>query len=142
MNKSKLIALFATLFLTHNICAIEEFEVIEVYGIHEVYNCTIDKTYTVGTGRSSDKRGGKLLITITNENVDIKSSRDSVNSGNLRLIVRTEVEIVAINDSMQFSYSVHSNKFSYATGNGQSKFRGGVGHIGKQVLTSGTCAET
>lgn len=139
--KSTLIVLFASLFLTHNIFAndVEVLEEIEVYGIYEAYECTIENIYITGSGRSTDMRGGKLLITITNEDVDIKSDIGNVESGNLKLVVKSEVEIIAINKTMQFNYGVMSNKFSFNTGNGQSKFRGGVGHVGKQVRVTGTC---
>ncbi|GEM_PF-594807 len=143
INKSTLIVLFAALFLACNIYAaeIEVLEDVEVYGIYEAYECNIDKVYITGSGRSTDRRGGKLRVTITNEDVEVKSDIGNVDSGSLRLIVKTEVEIIAISESMQFTYGVKSHKFSFATGNGQSKFRGGVGHIGEQVMTSGTCVD-
>ncbi len=117
----------------------EELEAVEVYGIYEVYNCIVDSTYVVGTGKSSDARGGQLLITITNDVVDIKSSREDLPYESLNLIVKSEVEIVAINKSMQFTYQVMANKFSFMTGNGKSKFRSGTGHLGSQMLTYGSC---
>jgi len=140
-NKSTLITLFASLFLTHNVCAdeVEVLEEMEVYGIYEAYECSIEKIYITGSGRSTDRRGGKLHVTITNEDVEIKSDVGNVDSGNLTLVVKSEVEIIAISKTMQFTYGVMSHKFSFATGNGQSKFRGGVGHVGEQVMTSGTC---
>ena len=139
-----LIVLFASLFLAKNICAeeVEVFEDVEVYGIYEAYECTIDNVYVTGSGRSTDRRGGKLRVTITNEDVEIKSDIGNVDSGSLRLIVKSEHEIIAISKTMQFTYGVNSHKFSFATGNGQSKFRGGVGHVGEQVMTSGTCADS
>ena len=140
MKKPALILLFISLLPIHNISANEN-DVYEVYGRYEEYNCTIDLTYKMGQGGTSEKRGGRLVITITNENVEIVSSRsrDSVASGNLRLVARSEVEIIAINETMQFSYQVKSHKFSFTTGNGKSGFKSGVGHVGKQVMTQGTC---
>jgi hypothetical protein len=144
INISTLIVLFTSLFLTLQICAdeVEVFEDVEVYGIYEAYECTIENVYVTGSGRSTDRRGGKLRVTITNEDVEIKSDIGNVDSGSLKLIVKSEHEIIAISKTMQFTYGVNSHKFSFATGNGQSKFRGGVGHVGEQVMTSGTCADS
>ncbi|GJM05134.1 MAG: hypothetical protein DHS20C09_11250 [marine bacterium B5-7] len=144
IKKSTLIVLFIALFLTHNVYAgeVEVFEDVEVYGIYEAYECSIEKVYITGSGRSTDRRGGKLRVTITNEDVEIKSDIGNVDSGSLTLVVKSEVEIIAISETMQFTYGVMSHKFSFATGNGKSKFRGGVGHIGKQVMTSGTCIDS
>lgn len=144
ININTLIVLFTSLFLTHQICAdeVEVFEDVEVYGIYEAYECTIDNVYVTGSGRSTDRRGGKLRVTITNEDVEIKSDIGNVDSGSLRLIVKSEHEIIAISNTMQFTYGVMSHKFSFATGNGKSKFRGGVGHVGEQIMTSGTCADS
>lgn len=143
-KKNKLITLFASTFLAQSIIAIEieEYAAIEVYGIYEVYECSIDTIYALGQGESTDLHGGKLIITVTNEEVDVKSNRKGVDSGLLRLVVRTEVEIVAINESMQFTYQIYANKFSFTTGNGSSRFRGGVGHAGRQLLTYGSCTES
>jgi len=139
-----LTALFASFYLAQNIYAdeVEIFEDVEVYGIYEAYECTIDNVYVTGSGRSTDRRGGKLRVTITNEDVEIKSGIGNIDSGSLKLIVKSEHEIIAISKTMQFTYGVMSHKFSFATGNGQSKFRGGVGHVGEQVMTSGTCADS
>jgi hypothetical protein len=144
IKKSTLIVLFAAFFQAHNISAdeVEVLEEIEVYGIYEVYECTIDNIYITGSGRSTDRRGGKLLITITNEDVEIKSDIGDVDSGSLTLVAKSEVEIIAISKTMQFTYGVNSHKFSFATGNGKSKFRGGVGHVGGQVMTSGSCKDS
>ncbi len=136
--------LFITFFLAQHIRAaeIEVFEDVEVYGIYEAYECNIDNVYITGSGRSTDRRGGKLRVTITNEDVEIISDIGNVDSGSLTLVVKSEVEIIAINETMQFTYGVMSHKFSFATGNGQSKFRGGVGHVGEQVMTSGICTDS
>ncbi len=141
---SVFIVLFAPLLLAQNICAeeVEVFEEVEVYGIYEAYECTIDNVYVTGSGRSTDRRGGKLRVTITNEDVEIKSGIGNIDSGSLKLIVKSEHEIIAISKTMQFTYGVMTHKFSFATGNGQSKFRGGVGHVGEQIMTSGTCADS
>jgi hypothetical protein len=142
-NKNKLIILFATLFLTYSLYAVEveEYAAIEVYGIYEVYECSIDTIYAMGHGESTDLHGGKLVITVTNDEVDVKSDRKGVDSGLLRLVVRTEVEIVAINETMQFTYQIYANKYSFTTGNGDSRFRGGVGHAGRQLLVYGPCKD-
>ena len=144
MRISILIILLLSLYQTHHIYAdeVEVFEEVEIYGIYEAYECAIDKTYITGSGRSTDIRGGKLRITITNEDVEIKSDIGNVDSGSLTLIIKSEQEIIARSDSMMFIYGVNSHKFSFDTGNGQSKFRGGVGHVGKQIRIEGTCKDS
>ncbi len=143
INKSTLFVLLASLTLTQNIFAngVEVFDDLEVYGIYEAYECIIDDIYFTGSGSSTDRHGGKLLITITNEGVEITSDVASVQSGNLTLVTKTEVEIIALNKTMLLNYRVMSNEFSYNTGNGKSRFRGGVGHAGGQVRAMGTCKE-
>lgn len=144
INKSILLLLFASLSLTQNVFAnddVEVFDDLEVYGIYEAYECIIDNIYITGTGESSDQRGGKLLITITNKDVDITSDGSNIESGHLTLVAKTEVEIIAINKTMQLNYRVMSNKFSFNTGNGQSRFKSGVGHAGAQLRAMGTCKE-
>ncbi len=93
-NKNKLIILFATLFLTHSIYAVEveEYAAIEVYGIYEVYECSIDTIYAMGHGESTDLHGGKLVITVTNDEVDVQSDRKGVDSGLLRLVVEQKLK--------------------------------------------------
>ncbi len=144
IKMSTLTVLFAYLLLVQNIRAeeVEILEDVEVYGIYEGYECTIDNIYITGSGRSTDRRGGKLHVTITNEDVEIKSDVGNVDSGSLTLVVKSEYEIIAISKTMQFTYGVMSHKFSFETGNGHSKFRGGVGHVGEQVMTSGTCKDS
>ncbi|MBT5430001.1 MAG: hypothetical protein HOK89_08780 [Rhodospirillaceae bacterium] len=144
MKINTLIILLLSLYQAHHIHAdeIEVFEEVEIYGIYEAYDCTIEKTYITGSGRSTDIRGGKLRITITNEDVEINSVLGNVDSGSLTLLVKSEQEIIARSDSMMFIYGVNSHKFSFDTGNGQSKFRGGVGHVGKQIRIEGTCIDS
>jgi hypothetical protein len=131
MKKSKTFVLFLSLFLTHNIYANEK----------GLYTCTVDNFYTMGDGMSSDEDVGELLVTIDDDDVEIQSDVEGIDSSNLKLVVNTDIEIVAINESMQYSYSVSSNKFSLTTGIGQSDFKKGVGHIGEQMLVYGKCTK-
>ena len=129
MNRYKAILFYVCLTLTHNLYANEK----------TIYDCTIDNIYTMGTGKSSDEEVGQLRVTMTGNTVEINSNVELVESGNLRLLVNTDIEIVAINPTMQFSYAVHSNEFSFTTGNGHSEFKSGEGHVGNQMRVSGFC---
>lgn len=129
MEKGKFVVLFVSLFLTNTIYANEG----------KMYTCIVDNVYTMGDGMSSEKDGRKLLVTINDNNVVINSDIEGIDSGDLRLLVRSDIEIVAINKTMQYSYSLTSNKFSLTTGIGKSKFKPGVGHYGDQMLVYGLC---
>ena len=144
VKKCKLPTFLTSLFLAYPLYA-EEIEILddyEVIGIYEVYECSIDNVYDMGNGKSTDRRGGTILVTIVNKDVEIKSNTPELRDGSLKLVVRSDIEIVAINRSMQFTYGVQSNKFNFTTGNGASKFRSGRGHIGKQKLTYGKCTQS
>lgn len=140
-RKVKLALLFTSFFLTSLVFAekVEVFEEYEVLGIFEEYECTINNVYDTGSGQSTDRKGGTLKVTIINKDVEIRSSGSELSDGSLKLVVRSDFEIIAVNNSMQFTYKVQANKFNFTTGNGQSKFRSGVGHIGTQRLTYGSC---
>ena len=144
MKKCKLLILVTSLFLAHPLCAkeIETLDRLEIVGIYEGYECNIDNVYEMGRGESTTRKGGTILVTIIGKDVEIKSNTSELSGGNLNLVVRSDVEIVAINKAMQFTYSVKSNKFNFTTGNGESRFRSGRGHAGKQKLTSGNCIKS
>lgn len=144
VKKCKLLILLTSLFLTYPLCA-EEIEILDnlqIIGIYEAYECSIDTVYEMGRGESTTRKGGSILVTIINKDVEITSNTSELSGGNLTLVVRSGVEIVAINKSMQFTYSVQSNKFNFTTGNGESRFRSNRGHIGKQKLTYGKCVKS
>jgi hypothetical protein len=144
VKKCKSPALLTLLFLAYPLCA-EEAEVLddyEVFGIYEAYECSIDTVYDMGRGESTNRKGGTILVTIINNDVEIKSNTPELTGGDLKLVIRSNVEIIAINKTMQFTYSVQSNKFNFTTGNGVSKFRSDRGHLGKQKLTYGKCTKT
>jgi hypothetical protein len=144
VKKCKSLTLLTLLFLAYPLCAkeIETLERLEVVGIYEGYECGIDTVYALGRGESTTRKGGSILVTIIGKEVEIKSNTQELTGGNLKLVIRSDVEIVAVNSSMQFTYGVQSNKFNLTTGNGGSKFRSDRGHLGKQKLTYGKCTKT
>lgn len=134
MSENTLILLLTSLFMS-NAFAEESRE----------YICTTDSVYVMADGMSSDEYEEEdhqqLVVKINANDVKIESGVEGIESGDLRLIVNTDIEIVAINKSMQYSYSVTSKKFSLTTGIGKSGFKAGVGHYGNQMLVYGTCTE-
>lgn len=134
MSANTLILLFTSLFIA-NAYANETRE----------YVCTTDSIYVMADGMSSDEDEEEdhqqLIVKINANDVKIESAVEGIESGELKLIVNTDFEIVAINKSMQYSYSVTTKKFSLTTGIGKSGFKAGVGHYGNQMLVYGKCTE-
>ncbi len=134
MTENTLILLFTSLLIS-NASANETRE----------YLCTTDSVYVMADGMSSDEYEEEdhqqLVVKINADEVKIEGGVEGIESGELKLIVNTDFEIVAINKSMQYSYSVTSKKFSLTTGIGKSGFKSGVGHYGNQMLVYGKCNE-
>jgi hypothetical protein len=134
MPENILVLLLTSLFIS-NAYAVEPRE----------YVCAVDSVYVMADGMSSDEYDEEdhqqLVVKINADDVKIESAVEGIESGDLKLIVNTDFEIVAINKSMQYSYSITTKKFSLTTGIGKSGFKSGVGHFGNQMLIYGKCTE-
>ena len=128
------IVLFISLFLTNSIYANEK----------EVYDCTIDSIYQVSSARSVKTDGGKFLITVNNNDMVIQSNASELpGAHNLKLDVKSDIQIVGINDTMLYTYKTSTSAFTLNTGIGPSSFsQAGGGHTGRQMRFAGLCTKS
>lgn len=133
MKKSRLIILLIPLFLTQNIYANEK----------KLYECTTNSVYDMASSKSLTFDGvGETQVTVDGNSVVIKTNvKDFSGTYNLKLSAISDLEIIAVNDSVSFIYSRTSHKFSLITGIGYSGFRPGIGHVGDQMLMAGLCTK-
>lgn len=109
----------------------------------EMYLCTVGSIYKVFAASSAETKGRKLLVTINEDNLIIKSqSAETPATYNLKLLKKTNITIFARTKSKQFIYNPRSHVFIFNTGIGPSGFNVSKGgHTGRQMRASGQCAE-
>jgi hypothetical protein len=134
MKTKMLIVLLISLFLTTSIYANEK----------EVYDCTVDSVYKVSSARSVKTDGGTFLITVNDNDMVIESNASELEGAhNLKLDVKSDNQIVGINDTMLYTYRVSTNAFTLNTGIGPSSFnQSGGGHTGRQMRFAGLCTKS